>query len=251
LKAELDEIEKQHIKSTNADLTETRIKLAAALRDYTKSRLELGEILSEYKKHFKRTRGWLPAAEAIGAAIRRDKRTVFRIIKDYEFANKLPALVLEALVARGINPAEAKNSRTVQKLLQMPTPASPEEAQTAVTAALNAVGRIATRKTAKAEPDSLEDFTKRIVQLFVNRYGVPMLKERADEVSHTLKMVVSALGAQIYDLSKPSRQESDSMPKPDPPKSDPAIITSKKGVSSLGDLPLFASLSADIKDTAA
>ncbi|HUZ95500.1 MAG TPA: hypothetical protein VMU57_11355 [Edaphobacter sp.] len=66
-----------------------------------------------------------------------DERTVFRIIEDYERATQLPPIILEAMLEKQIEPAAAKNIDVVETLLQMPKPATREDAHTAVSVALD------------------------------------------------------------------------------------------------------------------
>lgn len=245
LEAELDEIEQLHIKSRSTELAQTRINLATTLQVYTHSRFEVGKILFEYKKHFKRAHGWVVAAEAIGAAINRDKRTVYRIIRDYEIATQLHAMLLNALACRDIDPAQTRSTKLVQVLIKVPTPSSSEDAEAIVSAAIEKVAKMSARKTVNAEPDSFEDFTKQVVRLFVDRYGSKTRKECDNEVRNTLELVVAALGVEAYDLRKSGRQKLHSNSIPDVQKPVPASKASISSVSPYGDLPLFANLRVD------
>jgi len=118
LTTELEEIEKKHIKSHCDELAQARTDLATALHAFTRSRLEVGKILFEYRGYYKRRHGWVDAAEAIGNAIHRNKRTVYRMIQDYEIATQIPQLLLYELEKIDIDPTQAQYLKLAQVLLR-------------------------------------------------------------------------------------------------------------------------------------
>jgi hypothetical protein len=193
LKTTLMEIEKGHIDSNGVELTETRNRLPAALQAYTQNRFDLGEILFKYRELLKPTKRWGPTARAIAAAINRDERTVYRIVKGYELAIQLSPEVLAVLAERNVDPAEPKNSRAVRKLLEMPKPVSPQDADAAVKYAFDKVSKTGARKTAQTKSDSVEDFTARVVNLFAEWYQGAMPQQRDNDVRHALEMVIDDL----------------------------------------------------------
>ena len=76
LAGELEQIESSFADVQNEDLTHTCGALLGALEEFKDSRFALGRMLPQYKQYFRADRGWAAAAQAIGAAIDRNERTV-------------------------------------------------------------------------------------------------------------------------------------------------------------------------------
>ncbi len=216
LAGELERIENSFGDAQGEDLTRTRGALLGAIEKYTGSRFALGHMLLQYKQYFRAERGWVVAARAIGAAIGRNERTVYRIIGDYEIASQLPPVTINALQEMNIDPAAAKNLKVVKKLLEMPKPKSAKDAEDAVNVAIQE--NLARKKLSAKTPvgSELEDFAQKIVKQFESRYGSSAPHERDAEVRYVLELVVNTLRADIRDLKiygrptlvpKPSRRE--------------------------------------------
>ncbi|MFZ1083421.1 MAG: hypothetical protein WAN35_00500 [Terracidiphilus sp.] len=251
LTAELEKIEKKHIKSHCDKLVQARTDLANALHGFTCSRFDVGKILFEYRGYYKLRHGWVDAAEAIGNAINRNKRTIYRMVRDYEIATQISPLLLNVLAEMDIDPTRAQYLKLAQLLLKIKTPSSSEDAEKKVKEALAKVAETGARKNSAAKPKSLDDFTNQIVDIFVGRYGAATPKECRNEVRDILNMIVAALGPEISDLRTIGHQEL-------PPKSNPdvqipkAVMNASKSVKSRPEeLPLFADLYANTTDVAA
>jgi hypothetical protein len=138
LGADLRELEVKHVMNDDGAAIDARQELVKAAGQYHRSRYRFGETLSIYRAYFLEQGGWVEAAKVIGKAIDRDEKTIFRIIKDYARASKLPATALRQLEAEGIDPAAKKNESVVANILAMPASAVEADPKTAVITAVQA-----------------------------------------------------------------------------------------------------------------
>jgi len=215
LPVQLQAIEKEHLNITSASLTRARTEVVMIASDYRKSRFNLGRVLHAYKAHFKAERGWTVAAQAIGDAIDRDERTVYRIIDDYERASRVAPILLEAMVDEKIDPAAPKNAKLVEKLIQMPAPSSRKEATAVVKRAHKGIEARKKEERAVKQPvaQSLDNFTAEIVRKFERRYkNVARDKKLESEVRYVLEQIVNDLDVNIRDLRRFKRL--DQIPRP-------------------------------------
>jgi hypothetical protein len=197
LKALLRDLEPSQLKHDET-LRQAREGLIGALSTYRHSRYDLGRALRLYKQHFRAEHAWIEAAKVIAAAIDRDEKTVFRIIEDYERADRLPAIILEAMLNQNIDPAAAKHARVVENLLLAPEPKTGEEAS-AVVAKTFKTHLLQKKKEASAKP-GLEAFAQRIVKQFEDRYRSAAPEQRDAEVQYILELLVNTLRAPIREL---------------------------------------------------
>lgn len=208
LSTRLKDVESTYIKDISVGLAQARNSLVGALPAFRSSRMNFGRILRAYKEHYKAARSWTAAMKVIAEAIGCDERTVERIIEDYERASSLPALVIDAMEELKINPAAAKNAPVIEKLVQMPLPATREEAAAAVRVAVQdhaAQKKAFKRAESKLAEAGLEEFTAQLVKLFVRRYHSIAPDRRDPEVRYVLEMVVNTLRAEIRDLRQYGR----------------------------------------------
>jgi hypothetical protein len=115
LESKLNRIEATHIetkRSNTKSVIQARIAVVLAIKQSNVTRFDLGKALSEYREHFKADRGWMVAARAIAGALGCDERTVRNIIVGFEQAARLPAAVVQAAQAKGIDLAKRRNHRT-------------------------------------------------------------------------------------------------------------------------------------------
>lgn len=204
----LKEVENTYIRDSSAALAHARNSVVSALPGFKSSRMNFGRILRAYKEHFKAARGWTAAMKVIAEAIGCDERTIDRIIEDYERASQLSSITLGAMVEQKIDPAAAKNAPVVEKLVQMPRPATREQAAEAVRIAVQehvAQKKAAKKSGAKSTEHGLEEFTARVVKLFEHRYKSVMPQQRDVELRYVLERVVNTLRADIRELRQYGR----------------------------------------------
>lgn len=196
----LKAIERKFLPSGRMDPSQQRNTLISQLETYRNSRYHLGRALRGYKQIFKAERAWMAVVEVIANAIGRDERTVMRIVDDYERANQLPPIVLEAMLEQNIDPPQKRNSALVENLLQMPTPETSGDARAAVGAAVRAEKAA---KKVRRQPSSKEDaeaFARRIAKAFELRYRKMPGEERDAELRFVFEYVVSTLQAKMPEL---------------------------------------------------
>ncbi|MGB8477890.1 MAG: hypothetical protein WCE63_03485 [Acidobacteriaceae bacterium] len=133
LGARLREIEVEHVEVDDGGALDARRAVVETLEKYHTSRYRFGEALATYRAHFMEERGWMEVAQAIGAAMGRDERTVRNILADYQRAATLPETVIAAAEAEGIDLAERKHARLLAsmegKLAVNDVPTLPEAQQ--------------------------------------------------------------------------------------------------------------------------
>jgi hypothetical protein len=202
--AELKRIEGTYIKFVSAELAQARNSVVGSLPGFKCSRMDFGRVLRAYKEHFKAERGWMEAAKVIAGALRCDERTVYRIIEDYERASQLPAVTLEAMAEQKIDPAAAKNAEIVGNLLQMPVPATREEATTIVAAChgeqVERKRQARKQSTATTSKVDLDGFARHIAKQFEDRFRSAAPETRDAEVQFVIEFVVSTIHAGISEV---------------------------------------------------
>jgi hypothetical protein len=151
--------------------------------------------------------GWTAAARIIAEGIDRDERTIYRIVDDYERASHLPAIVLEAMEAQRLDPAAPKNAPMVQKLMAMPKPQTPKQAEVVVAVVHSEHGL--RRKEAKAAKkpyeENVDEFAARILRHFKDRFGTMAAQQRDNELLFALELIVNSLRSDIRELRQYSR----------------------------------------------
>lgn len=120
------------------DVSHTRDALIAVLKDYAYTRYQFGRLLHAYNAFYKPEGKWVAAAKLIGGAIRRDERTIFRIVEDFERAVQVAPILIEAMERQQIDPAALKNADLIADLKQARAPATPGKAEKIVRMAVNA-----------------------------------------------------------------------------------------------------------------
>lgn len=194
LARQLRELELAEMGDLRREVSHTRNALIAVLKDYAYTRYQFGRLLHAYKAFYKPEGRWLAAAKLIGAAIRRDERTIFRIVEDFERADQVAPILLHAMGEQQIDPSAPKNDDIIEDLKQAPPTASPRQAAKIVTKAVKAH---AERKKAARESrknEKLEDFVERIARFFLARYaGLPQEQSKA-EMERILRLLAGRLG---------------------------------------------------------
>jgi hypothetical protein len=104
----LREIEVEHVDDETGTAVDAREELVEALNLYHLSRYRLGKALCAYRVFLKEKGVWLKVVRIVGKAIDRDEKTILRIVEGYERASQLPVEAIEALEARGVDPAKSK-----------------------------------------------------------------------------------------------------------------------------------------------
>lgn len=102
LARQLRELEFAEMGDIPTEVSHTRDALIALLKDYAYTQYQFGRLLNAYKAFYKPQGRWLAAAKLIGAAIRRDERTIFRFVEDFERADQLELILIEAPAERPI-----------------------------------------------------------------------------------------------------------------------------------------------------
>lgn len=213
LRQKLGELDRSGNESDLRDVHQAREVVLAeltvnmnALKAYIHSRYHLGRALWAYSQHFKENRNWTAAAELIASAILRNKRTVFRMIGDYEWASQLPATIIGALLDQDIDPAAHKNAPIVEELRQLPEPETPKQAVETV-ARIVTEHSIAKKKKAPAKSATMdfEEFAAKFVKQLEDRYRAVTLQEKVNEVRRLFELANSTLRLQIRELRQYSR----------------------------------------------
>jgi len=204
LTRELEKIERKHAKTDGTALVQARSAVVSRVSQYRESRYQLGRVLHNYKIHFKAEGGWVVAAQAIAEAINRDERTVYRIIDNYECASKLPPVVLQAMEDQKIDPAAAKNAGLVQRLAQMPEPATRRKADSIVARVRSE--HITQKKAVKAAnergTESVEEFSERVLRHFKDRFSTMPPQQRDSELQYVLELIVNTLRSDVRELKQ-------------------------------------------------
>lgn len=194
LARQLRELELAEMGDIRAEVSHTRNALIAVLKECVYVRYQFGRLLHDYKAFYKPDGRWVAAAKLIGAAIRRDERTIFRIVEDFERADQVAPILLKAMEEQQIDPSARKNADIIEDLKQAPPTASPRQAAKIVTKAVKAH---AERKKAACESRKNEkpaDFVERIARFFLARYaGLPKEESKA-EMERILRLVARRLG---------------------------------------------------------
>jgi hypothetical protein len=162
--------------------------------------------LRAYKGYFKPEKQWMAAAKVIGAALNRDEKTIFRIIEDFERADQLPAITIEALLEQNIDPAAHKHAEAVEDLLEMPEPETSEEAAAAVATAMKRRSAQKGTNTSSGTAEvGMEERADRIVKQLEPWYRSASPEHRDGQLQYVLEHVVNTLRSPIRELRQYSR----------------------------------------------
>lgn len=204
LTRELKAIERDHVKANGGAVAQARSAVVSLVSRYRDSRYQLGRVLRNYQIHFKGEGGWVAAAEAIGQAINRDKRTIYRIIDDYQRAEKLPPIMIEAMEAQKLDPAAPKNAGMVKELAQIPAPVTRKKAEEVVAQVRSehAVQKKAVRAAKKAGTETTKEFAERVLRYFKERFGTMPPQKRDSELQYVLELIVNTLRSDIRELKQ-------------------------------------------------
>lgn len=205
LRDALQKVERDHREELNFDPSQARSSVLGILPYYLNCRYQLGRALRGYKQLFRVEGGWQAALRAIAAAMGRDERTVYRIVHDFEQAEKLPPLLIDAMLEQKIDPAAAKHAPLVENLLQMPVPQSHHQAEVAVTRAVRDVARMRQtkeKKTKSAANEGLEEFATRIAVQFESRYRSASPRKRNLEMQYVFELAAATVHANIRELGR-------------------------------------------------
>lgn len=206
LREELCKLERVHVAPFCSEIRQSREGVIAAVGVYAHSRYNLGRALRAYKVHFKAERAWIAAAEIVGDAIGRDQKTVFRIIADFERADRLPAITIEAMQDQNIDPGKHAYADAIEELIEMPSPETREEAATAVATTMKQHSeRKRKQATSRTPKDRLEEFTDRIVKQFEQHYRAVPSDQRDRELQYVFDRIVTTLHSPIRELRQYSR----------------------------------------------
>lgn len=204
LHAELCRLDTPHGESSSSELRQARQGLIEAIRGDRASRYHLGRALRTYKVQFKAEHRWMAAAKVIADAIDCDEKTVFRIIEDFERAEGLPAITIQAMLDQKIDPAARKYANVVEQLRNLPVPETREQAAKVVTSTLESHRA---RKKSQESPEQqipLQEFAARIARLFKKRYRAASAPEKQNDLGSVFEMVARELGVSIEIIEKPS-----------------------------------------------
>ncbi len=203
----LKALEQGQVNKGGVELNRARTAVVMIVSAYRETRFNLGRVLHEYKAYFKAERGWTAAAQAVADAISRDERTVYRIIANYERASHAPTILLEAMEAQKIDAAAPKNAALIQKIVEMPAPATPTEAKEIVARVSNeiAVMKRERRAARKSVTKDIEEFAGAMVRQFESQFGKMPPRQRDAELRYVLERIVNTLRADIKTLRQFSR----------------------------------------------
>jgi hypothetical protein len=170
------------------------------------SRYHLGRALQAYSQHFKEKRNWTAAAELIASAIRRNKRTVFRMIEDYEWASQLPATIIDALLDQDIDPAAGKNAPIVEELLKEADPETPERASHTVRVVRErSIARKQRKGPARSARWDFETFAARLMKQLEDQYRSVAPEQKKSEIRYLFELGNCTLRLDIRELRQFSR----------------------------------------------
>jgi hypothetical protein len=156
-----------------------------------------------YRSYFKARQSWTAVLDIIAKAMGMGSRTLSRLISNSEQALKLPQYVLEEMIELKLDPTETKNRGVVAELARAPKPSSREQAAENVKSVYSAhlaVKKAAKRPATSSDPDSLDDFARRIVRLFEGRLRSMPPSTRDTDIRYVLQKVAKALRADVVDL---------------------------------------------------
>lgn len=210
LTKDLKVIENQGGVDHAAGLDAARETVVGAIRGMRASLYQLAEALEGYHNYFKGEHIWTSVLDRVARGQGCSARTLYRLIENYKEAQRLPQIVVDAMIESHIEPTSTKNRDVVQIVAQIPETATREDAAAAVKLAHSrviAMKRTAKAETAPVEPGSLEEFTRRIVRMFEARFGSYSPSHRDDEVRFILEKVVNCLRANVRELRTYSRAD--------------------------------------------
>jgi len=81
-----------------------RDELLQAVTGWRPSTFRLGRALAQYKDIYRESKGWIKAALLIADSLGVAERTIHRWVADYEDVASVPAPVIVALEAEGVDP---------------------------------------------------------------------------------------------------------------------------------------------------
>jgi hypothetical protein len=207
LREQLCRLEPAYFARDSNDLRQAREGLIEALKMYRHSRFNLGRALRAYKTFFKADHTWVEAAKVIAAFIGKSERSIHRIIEDFERAEQLPAIVIDAMLDQNIDPAAGKHKAKIEELRKIPEPKTRKEADATVDAVVKREAAQKRKKPASVPAkDDFEVFKHRTLKLFVDRYRSPFPPEQRDaEVLHLLELIANTLRVPISELRQFAR----------------------------------------------
>jgi hypothetical protein len=218
LSVQLTKVEPQQL-GANTEIRQSREVLIAAIEGHRHSTYELGRGLRLYKAHYKAGGRWMEAAQIVAKALGCDERTVFRLIDNYERVVGLPAITIDALQDQDIDPAAPKKAPIIESLFRIPIQETREQAAVAVA---GAVSRYIVQKknggSRNHNTGNLEEFARKVVKQFKDRYQSRAPQDRDEEVQYVLERVVNTLRVPITELCQFSRPAL--VPKPRSPKTE-------------------------------
>lgn len=211
LEPALRQIELQHLPPECPDLAQARNGLLGGIRNYMQNRYNFGRLLRIYKTLYKKEHGWTAAAKVIAAAIGREERTIYRLIEDYERAENLTPILVDAMVEQKIDPAARKNATLVTNLLQVPAPQTRAEADAVVATAMRE--QVAEKKARKGpkpvlRAKELKALARNIVEECRHHFRNAGQEERKAELRYVFGEVVAALGLSMEEFppAKPAER---------------------------------------------
>ena len=214
LRRKLGELDRSGNESDLRDVHQAREVVLAeltvnmnTLKAYIQSRYHLGRALSAYSQHFKEKRNWTAAAELIASAILKNKRTVFRMIGDYEWASELPASIIDAMFDQDVDPAAHKNAPIVEELRQLPEPETPKQAVETVARIVteHSIAKKKKKAPARSVTSDIEEFGGWLVKRFVDRFRNVVPEQKVSDVRFLFEFVNSTLRTEIRELRQFSR----------------------------------------------
>lgn len=148
----LQAAERDVLTEITPEVTQDRQSLVGAFQGIGVARLELGKAIATYRRHFKAKGAWMRIAPVLLQWIDRTSlATLYNLIGDAERDQSLSGPRREALERVHINPATRSNARIVETLAGGREDESPEAADKAVGAALEASkAHIAAPKAARS-----------------------------------------------------------------------------------------------------
>jgi AraC-like DNA-binding protein len=201
---------------------EVREGLVAAMRGFVKSLYHFAEQLDCYHNLFKAKKTATTAMERIATERGCSSRTLYRLLKNFNSSKQLSLFVMDEMREQGLDPVLGKHQPLVETLTAAPEPANREEAKASLKAARAKVVKMApaarTASTVRAAPPvgtaqtaqttdtaqiaeiEIEEFARRIVRMFEDRYGSYRGEDRDEQIRSVLERVVNVLHADVHEL---------------------------------------------------
>ena len=210
LAAELEAAERELGEVAADGLKEAREEVVAVLVAHREIVYRVVETLSRYRSFFKEKHMWLKILDRIAAARGCSAKTLRRLLSNYDKAQELEQVVVDEMLEQHIDPALPRNRTVVEMLGRDPRPKNREEAAAAVSSARsNLIAMTNPPKTdpEAGEPQSTEEFARRLARLVEPWYRGFPLEDRDVQLRYVLEKLVNRLRADVRELRIYSRPD--------------------------------------------